>query len=148
MTDNFVSTSLLQKANHVPAIRGRERARKQCREISNTIDFLTVISSIKKNEVYKNQIHGQQDKKVKEQFNDLQKNSDLFSEMSLSTYKNKMVEVFNAANIIYQAEKFKNLGEGTNSFVSADANWSEFYETLPFEVNSKMFWTERECSDQ
>ena len=115
--------------------RERESNAERFRYTSeNTIDFLTFISSIKKNEVYKNQIHGQQDKKVREQFNDLQQNSSLFSEMSLSTYKSKMVEVFNAATIVYQTEKFKNLGEGTSSFVSVDANWSEFYETLPFKV--------------
>ena len=84
--------------------RERESNAERFRYTSvSTIDFLTFISSIKKNEVYKNQIHGQQDKKVKEQFNDLQQNSDLFSEMSLSTYKSKMVEVFNIKSWSYKS---------------------------------------------
>ena len=45
-----------------------------------------------------------------------------------------MVEVLKAATVIYQTEKYKNLGAGANSFVSVDAIWSEFYKILPFKV--------------
>ena len=93
------------------------------------IILLTFLSTLKRSEIYNNQTHGHKGIKLKEQLDDLKNNSAiLFSDLSITTYKDKLNGVLKAINEIYQVERH------TNSVKCIYDNWDELYENLPFNV--------------